>query len=71
MLFSSSIKSAKKHFTGLTSPLFFLKLHMKIVAMIPARYGATRFPGKLTSDLCGKPVIVRTYLSTIDRKSVV
>ena len=38
---------------------------MKIVAMIPARYGATRFPGKLTSDLCGKPVIVRTYLSTV------
>ncbi|GAB3654482.1 3-deoxy-manno-octulosonate cytidylyltransferase [Echinicola sediminis] len=33
--------------------------------MIPARYGATRFPGKLTSDLCGKPVIVRTYLSTV------
>ncbi|GGZ15568.1 3-deoxy-manno-octulosonate cytidylyltransferase [Echinicola pacifica] len=38
---------------------------MKIVAMIPARFGATRFPGKLTSDLCGKPVIVRTYLSTV------
>ncbi|WP_215223696.1 3-deoxy-manno-octulosonate cytidylyltransferase [Echinicola shivajiensis] len=38
---------------------------MKIVAMIPARYGATRFPGKLTSDLCGKAVIARTYLSTV------
>ena len=34
---------------------------MKIVAMIPARYGATRFPGKLMADLGGKPVIVRTY----------
>ena len=24
--------------------------------MIPARYGATRFPAKLMQDLCGKPV---------------
>ena len=37
---------------------------MKIVAMIPARYGATRFPGKLMADLGGKPVILRTYLAT-------
>ena len=34
---------------------------MKIVAMIPARYAASRFPGKLMEDLGGKPVIVRTY----------
>lgn len=34
---------------------------MKIIAMIPARYAATRFPGKLVADLGGKPVIVRTY----------
>jgi 3-deoxy-D-manno-octulosonate cytidylyltransferase len=33
--------------------------------MIPARYGATRFPGKLMADLGGKPVIVRTYESTV------
>jgi 3-deoxy-D-manno-octulosonate cytidylyltransferase len=38
---------------------------MKIIAMIPARYGATRFPGKLMADLGGKPVIVRTYESTV------
>lgn len=38
---------------------------MKIVALIPARFGATRFPAKLLADLCGKPLIVRTYLSTI------
>lgn len=38
---------------------------MKIVAMIPARYGATRFPGKLMADLGGKPVIVRTYEATM------
>lgn len=29
--------------------------------MIPARYAASRFPGKLMKDLAGKPVIVRTY----------
>ena len=28
--------------------------------MIPARYGASRFPAKLLQDLAGKPVIVRT-----------
>lgn len=32
--------------------------------MIPARYGATRFPGKLMADLAGKPVILRTYEAT-------
>lgn len=34
---------------------------MNIIAMIPARYQATRFPGKLMKDLAGKPVILRTY----------
>lgn len=34
---------------------------MIIIAMIPARYSATRFPGKLMKDLGGKPVILRTY----------
>ncbi|MCL4133154.1 UNVERIFIED_CONTAM: hypothetical protein GTU68_001549 [Idotea baltica] len=38
---------------------------MKIIAMIPARYKASRFPGKLMKDLAGKPVIVRTYLATL------
>jgi 3-deoxy-D-manno-octulosonate cytidylyltransferase len=38
---------------------------MKVIAMIPARYGATRFPGKLMADLAGKPVIVRTYMATV------
>ena len=34
--------------------------------MIPARYGATRFPAKLMQDLCGKPVIVHTYQRVAD-----
>ncbi len=32
----------------------------KIVALIPARYASSRFPGKMLASLCGKPVIVRT-----------
>ncbi|CAM1333658.1 3-deoxy-manno-octulosonate cytidylyltransferase [Tenacibaculum aestuariivivum] len=38
---------------------------MKIIAMIPARYSASRFPGKLMKDLGGKPVIVRTYEAAV------
>ncbi len=33
--------------------------------MIPARYSATRFPGKLMQDLGGKSVIRRTYEATV------
>ncbi len=29
--------------------------------MIPARYDSSRFEGKMLADLCGKPVIARTY----------
>ena len=38
---------------------------MKTVAMIPARYAATRFPGKLMQSLMGKSVIRHTYDATI------
>ena len=38
---------------------------MKIIAMIPARYAATRFPAKLMQDLAGKPVILRTYEAAV------
>jgi 3-deoxy-manno-octulosonate cytidylyltransferase (CMP-KDO synthetase) len=38
---------------------------MKVIAMIPARYSASRFPGKLMKDLGGKPVILRTYEATL------
>lgn len=34
---------------------------MKKIALIPARYAATRFPGKLMAPLAGKTVIWRTY----------
>ncbi|MBC7642534.1 MAG: 3-deoxy-manno-octulosonate cytidylyltransferase [Flavobacterium sp.] len=38
---------------------------MKTIAVIPARYGSTRFPAKLMQDLCGKTVILRTYQATV------
>jgi len=38
---------------------------MKVVAMIPARYEASRFPGKLMADLHGKSVILTTYHATL------
>jgi len=38
---------------------------MKIIAMIPARYAATRFPGKLMQILGDKPVIRHTYDATV------
>lgn len=34
--------------------------------MIPARYSASRFPGKLMQDLGGKSVIYRTYQATLN-----
>jgi 3-deoxy-manno-octulosonate cytidylyltransferase (CMP-KDO synthetase) len=39
---------------------------MKIIAVIPARYAASRFPGKLLQLLGDKTVIAHTYLATLD-----
>ena len=38
---------------------------MKKIAMIPARYAATRFPGKLMQKLGDKTVIRRVYEATL------
>ncbi len=38
---------------------------MKTIAMIPARYAATRFPAKLMQRLGNKPVIRHTYDNTL------
>ncbi|MGC6430639.1 MAG: 3-deoxy-manno-octulosonate cytidylyltransferase [Jejuia sp.] len=38
---------------------------MKIISMIPARYSASRFPGKLMQNLGGKSVILQTYQATV------
>jgi 3-deoxy-manno-octulosonate cytidylyltransferase (CMP-KDO synthetase) len=34
---------------------------MKIIGVIPARYGSTRLEGKPLKDICGKPMIQRVY----------
>ena len=34
---------------------------MKIIAVIPARYESSRFPGKPLADICGKPMICWVY----------
>jgi len=38
---------------------------LRIIAMIPARFEASRFPGKLMEDLNGKSVIRRTYEAAV------
>ena len=38
---------------------------LRTIAMIPARFEASRFPGKLMQDLEGKPVILRTYEAAV------
>ena len=38
---------------------------MRFIALIPARYGATRFRGKLMAELKGKTVIRYTYDATV------
>lgn len=34
---------------------------IKFIAIIPARYASTRFPGKPLADMAGKPMIQRVY----------
>ena len=36
-------------------------MRTKVVAVIPARYGSTRFPAKALALICGKPMIQWTY----------
>lgn len=41
---------------------------MKVIALIPARLGATRFPGKMLAPIKGKSVIRRTYESAVNTR---
>ncbi|MCK4271615.1 NTP transferase domain-containing protein, partial [bacterium] len=43
---------------------------MSVVAVIPARYGSTRFPGKPLALLAGKPMIQHVY-ERVRRSSLV
>ena len=40
------------------------KAHPQVLAVIPARYASTRFPGKVLAPLAGKPLVVHTYNRT-------
>ena len=41
-------------------------MQLDYAVVIPARYGSTRFPGKPLVDLCGVPMIVRTYRRCVE-----
>jgi len=43
---------------------------MSVVAIIPARYASTRFPGKPLVDIAGKPMIQRVYERTLQAATV-
>ncbi len=43
---------------------------MKVVAIIPARFGSTRFPGKALQNLKGKPVIIHVAEKATQCKTV-
>lgn len=43
---------------------------MKVVAILPARYGSTRFPGKPLVDIAGKPMIQHVYERTAQTRTV-
>ena len=46
--------------------MHFKHYKVKKIALIPARYAATRFPGKLMQRLGDKSVILQTYLATVN-----
>ena len=43
---------------------------MKVVAIIPARYGSTRFEGKPLADILGKPMIQWVYEGVCQSKLI-
>ncbi len=43
---------------------------MKVVAVIPARYGSTRFEGKPLADILGKPLIQHVYEGVCQSKLI-
>ena len=43
---------------------------MKVVAVIPARYASSRFPGKALADLAGKPMVQHVVERAAEAKTV-
>jgi 3-deoxy-manno-octulosonate cytidylyltransferase (CMP-KDO synthetase) len=42
----------------------------KVIGVIPARYGSSRFPGKVLADLAGKPMIQWVYEQSLKSKTL-
>ena len=47
-----------------------LQTGAKVVAVIPARFASTRFPGKMIEPLAGKPLVVHTYQRALSASSI-
>lgn len=45
-------------------------LKPKVLAIIPARYNSRRVPQKMLKDICGKPLIQRSYERTCEAKKI-
>lgn len=43
---------------------------MKVIGVIPARYGSSRLPGKPLKDICGKPMIWWVYMQVCKAQKV-
>jgi len=52
------------------SPRFVQTGSQSVVAVIPARYGSQRLPGKPLADICGKPMIQHVYERTAQAGSI-
>ena len=39
-----------------------------VIGVIPARYGSSRFPGKVLAEIRGKPMIQRVYEQAVKSK---
>jgi 3-deoxy-manno-octulosonate cytidylyltransferase (CMP-KDO synthetase) len=42
--------------------VFMAAANQRVLAVIPARFASTRFPGKVLAEIGGKPLVVHTYL---------
>lgn len=43
---------------------------LKVIGVIPSRYGSTRFPAKPLSDICGKPMVWYVYQQALKANGI-
>ena len=68
----TSLSGRPEHLTGIISPKTGLnkKSQPKVLAIIPARIGSSRFPGKPLALIAGKTLLERLY-ETISRARLI